>query len=171
MRAKFVNFKFLTAFIALLITVLFAVSLIWNINNEYRMAYQLAKIEVVASFNKDMVFRKWVSGHGGVYVPLTDETQANPNLSDVPERDIITDSGVVLTLMNPAYVMRQIHELGQEQYGTPGHLISLSGDYRETIPDGWEQNALEKLKNNPELINEIDKTGDEGFIRVLKPVY
>jgi PAS domain S-box-containing protein len=171
MRAKFVNFKFLTAFIALLITVLFAVSLIWNINNEYRMAYQLAKIEAVASFNKDMVFRKWVSGHGGVYVPLTDETQANPNLSDVPERDIITDSGVVLTLMNPAYVMRQIHELGQEQYGTPGHLISLSGDYRETIPDGWEQNALEKLKNNPELINEIDKTGDEGFIRVLKPVY
>ncbi|PKP09075.1 MAG: hypothetical protein CVU09_12875 [Bacteroidetes bacterium HGW-Bacteroidetes-4] len=171
MRIKFTNYKFLTATIALLITVLFAFSLIWNINNEYRVAYQLAKNEAISSFNKDMVFRKWVSVHGGVYVPVTDHTKPNPNLKNIPERDIVTDSGVILTLMNPAYVMRQIHALWQEQYGTPGHLISLSGDYRKTMPDEWEQTALEKLKNNPELINEIDKAGDEGFIRVLNPVY
>lgn len=171
MKTKFINYKFLTAFIALLITVLFAVSLIWSINNEYRMAYQLAKIEAVSSFNKDMVFRKWVSSHGGVYVPITSITQPNPNLSNVPERNIVTDSGVALTLMNPAYVMRQIHELGQEQYGTPGHLISLSGDYHETVPDEWEQKALEKIKENPDLISQVDKSGEEGFIRVLNPVY
>ncbi|MGE4289236.1 MAG: PAS domain-containing protein [Salinivirgaceae bacterium] len=171
MRIKFTNYKFLTATIALLITVLFAISLIWNINNEYRVAYQLAKNEAISSFNKDMVFRKWVSGHGGVYVPISDQTPPNPNLKHISERDIVTDSGVVLTLMNPAYVMRQIHALGKEQYGTPGHLISVNDYYHETLPDEWEHNALEEIKKNPTLISQIDKTDGEEFIRVINPVF
>jgi PAS domain S-box-containing protein len=171
MRIKFTNYKFLTATIALLITVLFAISLIWNINNEYRAAYQLAKNEAISSFNKEMVFRKWISGHGGVYVPITDHTKPNLNLRNIPERDIVTDSGVALTLMNPAYVMQQVHELGQEQYGTPGHLISVNDINYETQPDEWEQNSLKKIIKNPKLISQIEKRNGEEFIRVLKPVY
>ncbi|MCK5682234.1 ATPase, partial [bacterium] len=32
------------------------------------------------SFNKDLVFRRWVAGHGGVYVTPTVETPPNPYL-------------------------------------------------------------------------------------------
>jgi len=59
------------------------------------------------SFEKDVAFRRWGAMHGGVYVPLSEDTPANPYLK-VPEQDIATPAGKKLTLMNPAYMTRQL---------------------------------------------------------------
>ena len=65
-------------------------------------------------FNKDQVYRRWAANHGGVYVPVSASTRPSPYLVDVPERDVTTPSGRKLTLMNPAWIIRQVQELGRE---------------------------------------------------------
>ena len=71
---------------------------------------QMARNEAIANFNKDLSLRFWVAAHGGVYVPVTEKTTPNPFLSHIPDRDIKTPSGMALTLMNPAYFLRQTME-------------------------------------------------------------
>ncbi len=97
---------------------------------------KLARLEAIVSFNKDVVYRRWATLHGGVYVPVTENTPPNPYL-DVPERDIATPSGKKLTLMNPAYMTRQAHELGKNQYGLQGHITSLKPLNPNNTPDPW----------------------------------
>jgi len=73
----------------------------------------LARLEAISSFNKDTVYRRWATEHGGTYVPISENMQPNPYLK-VKERDITTPSGKKLTLVNPAYMIRQVHELGEK---------------------------------------------------------
>ncbi len=72
---------------------LVAASLLWNSYQARQTALELGSTEAELSYNKDLVYRLWAAGHGGVYVPITPETQPNPYLSHVPERDIKTPSG------------------------------------------------------------------------------
>ena len=74
------------------------------------MQRAMAMKEAVANFNKDQAIRQWAAGHGGVYVPPSETTPPNPFLASIPERDIQTPSGKKLTLMNPAYMLRQTME-------------------------------------------------------------
>ena len=68
----------------------------------------MARSEARIAYNKDLVYRRWNASHGGVYVPVSDQTPPNPYL-DVPEREITTPSGRLLTLVKPAYMTRQVH--------------------------------------------------------------
>lgn len=94
---------------ALLWTIILGASLVWNI--VYTKNQTLTKADLMArlTFDKDMTFRTWVTFHGGVYVPVTDETTPNPYLN-IPGRDETLRSGKPVTLMNPAYVLRQYYE-------------------------------------------------------------
>ncbi len=71
---------------------------------------QLAKQIAGAHFDKDQAFRPWATSHGGVYVPIDARTPPNPYLEHVSERDLLTPWGKELTLMNPGYMLRQLHE-------------------------------------------------------------
>ena len=86
------------------------------------------------------------AGHGGVYVPATEETPRNPYLSHIYERDITTPSGRPLTLVNPAYMTRQVFTLGQIQYGLQGHITSLHPLRPQNAPDPWETQALQSFE-------------------------
>ena len=113
---KLFIFIFLTVF-----TLVIGWSLISDIRKEKQNVLDFAQIEGESSYNKDLLYRRWATMHGGVYVPMTDETPANPYLKDIPERDITTPSGKKLTLMNPAYMTRQAFEIAgkvkeQERY-------------------------------------------------------
>ena len=88
------------------------------------------------------LFRQWAASHGGVYVPVDEHTPPNPLLEDIPERDILTPSGRQLTLINPAYIMRQVNELAYERQEVLGHLTSLNPLRAENAPDAWEAEAL-----------------------------
>jgi len=51
---------------------------------------KMVKNEARANFNKDQSLRFWSATHGGVYVPITEETPPNPYLGHVKDRDIKT---------------------------------------------------------------------------------
>lgn len=94
---------------------------------------------------KDIVIRNWIASHGGVYVPATVKTPPNPYLSHVPDRDITTPGGVLLTLMNPAYAMRQLFEFSNDPAGISTKITSLKLMNPINAPDEWERKALEML--------------------------
>jgi len=91
--------------VAVIWTFVIALSLIWNISQKKQTTIKLASIEARSHFNKDKAIRFWVASHRGVYVPASERTPPNPNLSHLPERDITTPLGKKLTLMNPAYIV------------------------------------------------------------------
>ena len=117
--------------------------LFWGISRQEQSIYDLAIVEARASFNKDLIYRSWSASRGGTYVPVTRSTPPNPYLKHIDERDISTPSGKALTLVNPAYMTRQVHELGQTKYGAKGHITSLNPLRPENRPDAWEEEALE----------------------------
>ena len=55
-----------------------------------------------------------------MYIKVSEITPANPYLK-VPNRDIMTSDGLSLTLVNPAYMTRQVNELTMESGDFHGH--------------------------------------------------
>lgn len=107
--------------------------------------YENAKIEAKTSIFKDIAYRKWASSQGGVYVVPTEKTPPNPYLQ-VSNRDVITTDGMKLTLINPAYMTRQVYESTEQVYGIKGHLTSLNCIRYENKPDQWEESCLKEFE-------------------------
>ena len=151
-------------------SIIVATSLAWNLHINYRQTMALAIAEARANFNKDQAFRLWATEHGGVYVPVNERTQPNPNLSHIPERDITTDSGKKLTLMNPAYMLRQMMDEYPSLYGTKGRITSLKPLWKGNAPDEWEAEALRSFESGAEEAFEVVDEGAEQYLRLMRPM-
>lgn len=128
-------------------TVVVAGVLVWALLEQRREALESARIQARHGFEKDLVYRRWAAGHAGVYVPVTEEKPPNPYLAHIQNRDVTTTSGLKLTLVNPAYMTRQVLELGLEQYGHQGHITSLNSLRPKNAPDPWETEALNAFEH------------------------
>ncbi len=131
--------------LAIVWTVIVVTSLVWNVVQVRSNTLEAAHIQARTAFDKDVIYRRWNAGHGGVYVPITEKAQPNPYL-DVPERDIIMPSGKMYTLINPAYMTRQVHELVEDETGVYGHITSLNPIRPENAADTWETQALQTFE-------------------------
>ena len=89
--------------------------------------------------------REWNARHGGVYVPVGPNAQPNPHLEN-PERDLTSSSGKRLTMINPAYMTRQIAELAEASSGARIHITSLRPIRPENSADNWERIALQSFE-------------------------
>ena len=142
----------------------------WHIWDLYDLTLESVRIQAADAFEKDLVYRRWATNHGGVYVPVTAETPPNPHLSHIENRDITTTGGLDLTLVNPAYMTRQVHELGLDQYGHQGHITSLQPIRPENAPDAWELRALELFENGETELVELSQIGDQEYLRLMRPM-
>jgi PAS domain S-box-containing protein len=145
-------------------------SLLWNISYERDAAVEAAKTQARSAYEKDIVYRLWNAGHGGVYVPVTETTRPNPYLAHLPERDIATPSGKPLTLMNPACMTRQAHELGRERYGLRGHITSLKPIRKENAPDPWEAKALQSFETGQSEASSLAILDGKEMMRLMRPL-
>jgi len=133
----------------------------WNSSLIREHAFSEAKARANSIYLKDIEYRRWNAGHGGVYVPVTEKTRPNPYLSHIPERDITTPSGKRLTLMNPAYMTRQVHELMAElKDGARGHITSLKPIRPKNAADAWETAALKRFEAGESEIFSIEEMED-----------
>ncbi|MDO9067454.1 MAG: histidine kinase, partial [Deltaproteobacteria bacterium] len=55
-------------------TVLAIITAIWECHDSREFKNSNALAMARASIDKDIVFRSWAAGHGGVYVPVTGKT-------------------------------------------------------------------------------------------------
>jgi diguanylate cyclase (GGDEF)-like protein/PAS domain S-box-containing protein len=146
------------------------VSLAWNIAQVRELVLEQARIELRANFFKDFAFRNWATRHGGVYVPVTAETAPDPFVANFPERDVRTPSGRVLTLINPALMVRQFNELANKDDGTRGHLSGLNPINPQNQADSWEAAALVQFGQGVEEITGIAEIEGAPYLRLIRPM-
>ena len=145
-------------------------SFFWNDQQVRSLIMEQAGSELRASFYKDLTFRQWATKHGGVYVPVTEETQPDPYIDYIPERDVTTPSGRVLTLINPALMVRMFNEMAQKNSKTQGHISSLRPLNPGNAPDHWETNALKTFEKGAKEVTEITEVSaidGEPYLRLI----
>ncbi len=169
-KISFSMLKRYTAAAIVLWIIVIAGSLAWDIHHENEDAIELAKNEARAVFRKDLAFRMWAASHGGVYVPPDDRTPPNPYLSHVPDRDVTTTTGKSLTLMNPAYMLRQVMEDYKERYGVIGHITSLKLLNPINAPDKWERSTLLAFEQGANEMTEISEIDGIPHLRFMEPL-
>lgn len=149
--------------------VLLSLALIWHWNQMEQRVLDLAIVTARSAHQKDMVVRDWALTHGGVYVPVTSRTRPVQYLEKIPERDVATPSGRVLTLLNPSSIARQMQELGRERYGLRSHLTSFKPMQPENVPDPWEAKSLEALQRGEEEVYSVEELDGEKYLRYMRP--
>ncbi len=149
---------------------LISLSLFWNLYSIRKQSEDIAKSNARIFFEKEAEFRNWASRHDGLYAPLNERTPSNPNLSHIPNRDIELPSGDSLTLMNPAYMLRQL----QDEYNGSSQIISnitsLKPLQSENAPDSWERKALLEFENGKKEVIEFSKINGKEHLRVIRPL-
>ena len=116
------------------------------------------------------MYRRWNAERGGVYGLVSENTPPNPYLSDLPERDITTPSGKELTLINPAYMTRLVHEFSKIESGVLGHITSLNPIRPQNAPDDWERKALEVFEEGAVEVNSIEFLNGTEYMRFMGPL-
>ena len=159
-------------FLAVAWTLLICLLMFLNYRDHEKEVLVLGKMQSQAFFEKDMLYRRWASRHGGVYVPVTETTQPNPYLAHIPERDITTPSGRQLTLMNPAYMTRQVFEMASEKEGAGrGHITSLKPLRPDNAPDPWETEVLQAFASGAPEVGQVADINGKPFYRYMKPLF
>ncbi|MFT3783614.1 MAG: PAS domain S-box protein [Nibricoccus sp.] len=163
------NYRWFALALVITWTGLLALFATWEVNEIWKHTYEKARSDARASFQKDVLYRYWASQHGGVYVPVTISTPPNPYLQKIPERDLTTPSGRELTLMNPAYMTRQVHEIGAQRFGVRSHITSLNPIRAENRADAWETTALQKFETGAPEVAEVMTVDGQPVLRFMRP--
>ncbi len=156
--------------LALAGSLLLAGSLWWNVKQLNRTALEVARTHARTALAKDILYRRWAATHGGVYVPATEHTPPNPLLKDIAERDLTTPSGRKLTLINPAYMTRQVNELSSQVGQVQGHITSLKPLRAANKPDAWERSALLALAKGKPEVSGVEFMNGQPYMRIIRPM-
>lgn len=146
-----------------------AVSLGWNIYQLQRSIFDIAGASADITYEKDVLYRRWVASKGGVYAPVSEMTPVNPHLR-VADRDVTASGGLSLTLINPAYMTRQVNELARPGVNNfQGHITSLNPIRPANAPDGWEAQALESFERGEKEQRTVTRLSGEEYFRLMRP--
>jgi diguanylate cyclase (GGDEF)-like protein/PAS domain S-box-containing protein len=151
-------------------TVLVAGSLFLNIRTHYDNAYAQARNTAMDHFRKDLAFRLWVTGRGGLYIEAQSDSPPIPYLNFLPERDVYTADGRHLTLYDPASALRHLTGKHGDLYGVPSHIVGFSPFNPDNLPDAWEAKAIESFRKGTEEIVEVTDYRGTPHLRVIRPV-
>jgi len=151
-------------------TLFLGISLAWNIYSSERNSLKSARIEAGTVFERNLIFRRWSAEHGGVYVVVGGNIKPNPYLSNIVERDIKTPSGRTLTLLNPAYIMRQTYEIAEKETGVRQRLVSLNPLNPENLPDKWERSSLISFNKGKLERSAVELMDGAEYMRLMRPI-
>ena len=157
----------MSAVILICWTIFIGLVLFWNLQTLKKTEIRLAENNARVSWEKDVLFRLWSAQHGGVYVPVSDSTPPNPYL-DVPNRDV-TIAGRPYTLVNPAYMTRQLYEMASKRLSIQGHITSLNPIRPANKADPWERKALIAFEHGQKEYKELVNIHGKQFIRLMRP--
>ena len=126
-----------------------------------RTVAAIARERGAALFSLIETTRESNAMHGGVYVVVDETTQPNPWLQH-PARDLQTSDGVRLTMVNPAYMTRQIADLALHADGARLHITSLKPIRPENRADDWEAEALARFEAGEREVLALVEGGEQG---------
>jgi len=143
-------------------------SLVWNLREQAEKTLEMARNSATHTIESDVQYRRWAARQGGVYVPASDDTPPNPYLK-VADRDVTTTSGVRLTLVNPAYMVRLVRGSSASSGGARVHITSLRPMRPQNRPDAWECAALEDFEKGVEEVSSVEPMSDGEYLRMMRP--
>jgi chemotaxis family two-component system sensor kinase Cph1 len=164
----FSRLKYHSWILGLLWTGCIVASLLWNLYAQREKILKIAHNSAQLTFEKDIIYRRWAAKQGGVYVHVSEHTPPNPYLR-VPDRDIATPSGLLLTLVNPAYMTRQVNQMAADIHGSQSHLTSLNPIRPENMADPWETVALKSFERGIKEVSSVEKIAGEEYLRLMRP--
>ena len=164
--------KKITFYITVLLwTVLITLLFSWNIFTNNNASRNSIKLQGKSFFNQIEISRLWNAQHGGVYVPISEETQPNKFLK-TKNREIYIDSlGIKLTKINPAFMTRQISILANEKNGIKFHITSLNPIRPDNKADEWETRTLQHFENGLKDTLELTGQDNEQYYRYMAPLF
>jgi len=143
-----------------------------------RVYVDLLHAQTSAACDRDLLFRAWAAKLGGVYAPVIPDA-SNPNHLEPnpwlkhPKRDVTTNNGDMLTLINPAWMTRQINEMQKPgERNIVSRLTSNKLLNPTNAPDEWEHNALDVLESRQkeEVFSVIKTVGQYDKVRLARPL-
>lgn len=122
-------------------------------------------------FEMSVLVRQWNAEHGGVYVFKSAQTPPNVYLQH-PQRDLVLVDGRELTMLNPAYMTRQIAELAakSDQMHLRIHLTSAQPIRPDNRPDAWEAIALTEFASGRREKTGIEEIDGQAYLRYMAPL-
>ncbi|MBE9560421.1 MAG: EAL domain-containing protein [Proteobacteria bacterium] len=142
----------------------------WKHMHNQQTTQELAENQARANFNKDKAFRFWMTRHGRIYIPVGEHYQPDPFLAHIKDRDVTTPSGIQLSMVNPARVVREMDKEFSHLYGIAGRVTSLQPVNSDNIPDAWEKAALLQLEKGVKEIFEYTSIDGEPYLRLIQPL-
>jgi diguanylate cyclase (GGDEF)-like protein/PAS domain S-box-containing protein len=157
--------------LAALWTVMAALSLAWNVERQHEVTRQLALNTARDAFNKDQAYRLWASDHGGVYVEPTEKTPPSPWMAHLPDRDVMTTEGRSLTLMNPAYMLREMMADFGSLYGIKGRIVGIVYLNPNNKADEWEADSITRFSaGTTDEVVEVSSMDGQPYMRLIRPM-
>jgi len=144
-------------------------SLAWNWIHSELNVQENARIQARTTYQKDILYRRWNSLHGGVFVFVGRHARPNPYL-DVDDREITTTSGRRLAMVNPAYMLRMVYELGRVSSDIKGRISSLHPIRPENAPDAWEEIALLGFTAEGQEASGLATIEGTEYMRLMRPL-
>ncbi|ACF13364.1 hypothetical protein Ctha_0897 [Chloroherpeton thalassium ATCC 35110] len=145
---------------------------LWGVASQLNETDKMTLYQTRLCFQQIVITRLWNAEHGGVYALVTDTTPPNPYLK-IPNRDVTTTDGQKLTMINPAYMTRQISEMAAQRNHFQFHITSLNPLRPENAPYDWEIKALRSFsKKQNEYYSWVeDSTGEYSAFRYMAPLW
>lgn len=126
-------------------------SFFWNAYTENLHMHNMALAQARALVDKDIMYRRWNADMGGVWVD-TRRAKPNPYLNQMNVvRDLTTEEGVRLTMVNPAYMTHMVFNIQKSDLGIDAKITSLKPINPLNTPDGWERKALQSVEQDHQM--------------------
>jgi len=154
---------------ALIWTAIVAGSFFWNWHSSKERQFNLAMESGRSNFQQIVLFRFWNSMHGGVYVPVTESTEPNPYLK-TDLKNIKVSSSLTLTMVNPAFMTRQVSEIAEEREGIKFRITSLNPLRPANRASDEERGALEEFESGLKEKGVIKRTGGMESFFYMAPL-
>jgi len=164
------NLQRITVLVIITWTTLTVSMYILDTTSLHETTLTLAMNEAKSNYQKDLSFRSWVTSHGGIYAPITDQNPPNPYLNNITDQNVTTPSGINLTLINPAYAQRQLYEEYSKLENIIGHLTSLNPIRPANGADEWETTALTRFEQGETEVLELTTIYGESYLRLMRPI-
>ncbi len=146
-----------------------ACSLVWNSVDNIRERKFIAHETAKAFYEQIIATRHWNLANGGVYVFTTPHSPPNPYLAE-ETRTIKDENGKSLTLINPAYMTRQIAEISQEKGSITFHITSLNPLRKGNAPYPWEIPWLQTFNNGAKEQGAFVMENGQEIFRYMAPL-
>ncbi|MCP4137884.1 MAG: response regulator [bacterium] len=146
------------------------VSLVWNYKTENEHEYENARIGARAYFQQIVLTRAWNASLGRVYTPVSEKIRPNKYLH-IPNREVTTTGSRTLTMINPAYMTRQISELAKRQKGVTFNITSLNPINPRNKPYAWEKERLKDFEKGTKEWGDFLLTNCSKEYRYMAPLY